>query len=48
MNEGLEKINNFATAIFALAKQAENENTDAICQLVNEIQTIVFKLEEDA
>ena len=38
----LERIDNYITAIIALAKTADNENTAAIIQMCLEIEKITY------
>lgn len=43
-----ERIGNYLNAIIALAKQSNDENTDAIVMLALEAERLLFKEETDA
>ena len=47
MGKTNEKVINYLNAIMALAKQSNDENTDAIVMLALEAEGALYKFEED-
>lgn len=45
MDKDLERIANYLVAIRALVEKSNDENTDAICQLIRDCETIIYREE---